>query len=262
MNKSVLLILSVICCNFGNQLLADDDFGFDLELEASKKINQKIKVAVMAEARTQEYIDFWDRFAVGADATYRIYKKKTSPWQVTANAGYQFIDRYKPAHLSSSGRNWITGYWSPRHRGFCSIKGSYEFYRHWTVSLRERYQYTYHAEKHVTRYYANRTKVEKNGTRNDDKIIGGFNRQMLRSRVEVGWSRNRSPWEPFVSVEVFNDVKYSFAQDQIRFSIGTDYKLNDYNVIGLSYRYKRAEDADSDDEEVGQLVKASYTFKF
>lgn len=130
------------------------------------------------------------------------------------------------------------------------------------MSLRERYQYTYHAEKHVTRYYANRTKVEKNGTRNKDKIIGGFNRQMLRSRVEVGWSRNRSPWEPFVSVEVFNDVKYNFAQDQIRFSIGTDYKLNDHNVIGLSYRYKRAEDADSDDEEVGQLVKASYTFKF
>ncbi len=256
MKRSVLLILTFICSSI---LLADDDLGFGLELEASKKISQNLKVAVTAEARTQECIDFWDRFSVGADVTYRIYKQKNSPWQLSANAGYQFIGRYKPAHLSSSGRNWITSYWTTRHRGFASIKGSYQFLKHWTVSLRERYQYTYTVEGSVARYYANRTDADKNGTRNKDKNVGGTDRQVMRSRLEVSWGRKRSPWEPFVNVEVFNDLKDGFAYDQIRYGIGTDYNLNSRNVIGLSYRYKCVNEADKENKH---LVKANYTFKF
>lgn len=259
MKRSVLLILTFICSCIGSILLADDDLGFGLELEASKKISQNLKVAVTAEARTQECIDFWDRFSVGADVTYRIYKQKNSPWKLSANAGYQFIDRYKPAHLSSSGRNWITSYWTTRHRGFASIKGSYQFLKHWTVSLRERCQYTYTVEGNVARYYANRTDADKNGTRNKDKNVGGTDRQVMRSRLEVSWGRKRSPWEPFVNVEVFNDLKDGFAYDQIRYGIGTDYNLNSRNVIGLSYRYKCVNEADKENKH---MVKANYTFKF
>ena len=261
MKKTILLILTLFSCNIGNHLMADDDFGFNLELEASKKINQNLKVAVTAEARTQECIDNWERFSFGADATYRIFKRKSSPWQVSANAGYQFIDRYKPAHLSQSGRNWITSYWSPRHRGFASIKGSYKLTKAWTVSLRERYQYTYTTEQHVARYYANRANG-KNGTRNDDKIAGGTDRQLLRSRVELNWERKRSPWEPFAYIEVFNDLKDGLAYNQIRLSIGTDYNLNARNAVGLSYRYKSEKGENDDDQEIGYIIKASYTFKF
>lgn len=255
MKRTVLLLLTSLGAWLATPsgVIMADDFGTGVEVEASHKIGKKLKVGLTGEFRTQDGLNEVERYAVGADASYKLYKEKKSPWEVSAAVGYVYIDRFKPQHLSSSGKNVIAEYWSPRHRGTASLTASYKFLKYWTISLRERYQYTY-----LTEQFVERTKVL-TGKRNDDKVIGGYDKQMLRSRVQLKWERKRSPWEPFVNVELFNDVKYSFAVNQIRYTIGTDYSLTKNNIVGVAYRYKDKSDSD---EAAGHLVKFSYTFKF
>lgn len=255
MKKTILTLLACVGGWLANTdaMLWADDFGTGVELEATKKFASKLKLGLTGEYRTQDGVNESERWAIGANASYKLYNKKKSKWEASANAGYLFISRYYPEHLSSSGKNVITAYWSPRHRAFASLTGTYKINKQWELSLRERYQYTYIAEQFVERY-----KV-RNGVRNDDKIIGGTDKQMLRSRLQLKWNKKKCPWEAFVNTEAFSDTKDSFSLNQMRYTVGAEYKVNKHNAIGLSYRHKDKQDAD---EESTHLLKASYSFSF
>ena len=64
---------------------AEDEFGVWTTLEASKKINKKLKLDFEAELRTIEGVGDIDRVSVGAGASYKLAK-----W-LKASAGYIFI---------------------------------------------------------------------------------------------------------------------------------------------------------------------------
>lgn len=251
-----------------------DDFGTGIEVEATHKIGKKLKVGVTGEYRTQNGLEEIEneRWSLGADVSYKLYNKKSSKWSASAAAGYVFIDRYKMAHWKESfdasesspyRLKHIDSYWSKRHRGYVQASLSREVGKNWEFTLRERYQYTYTMESDpVLRLHYKSADGETYSPTNkvqSTKVYGGTDKQLLRSRLQAKWSKKKLPWKPFANIEVLNDVKDGFRLDQTRYTIGTDYKLTKSSTVGIIYRFK---DKNSDDEEGGHLVKASYSFSF
>lgn len=243
-----------------------DDFGTGIELEATKKVNKKLKVSLSGEFRTQDGVSDVERYAVGIDASYKFFKKKGNPLEMSAAAGYTFIDRSVPAKNKVRGDEgewdgeYVVGYWSQRHRAHGTVTASYKIGKRWTLSLRERYQFTHSMADSVKQYKTyeaaphNPYQLKKR-----QQSVGGKDKADLRSRLQLKWERKRCPWEPAACIEVFDDVKDGFKVNQLRYTIGTDYNLNTNNTFGIAYRYKDKEDSD---EAKGHLVKLSYTFKF
>lgn len=262
MKKSILILLA--CMVGTSSIVMADDFGTGIELEATKKVNKKLKVSLSGEFRTQDGVNDVERFAVGIDASYKFYKKKSSPLELSAAAGYSFIDRSIPAETKKRydegewDGEYVVGYWSQRHRVHGTVTASYKIGKRWTLSLRERYQFTHSMADSVKQYKTN-VYNEPYQLKKRLQSVGDKDKAYLRSRLQLKWERKRCPWEPAASIEVFNDVKDGFKENQLRYSIGTDYNLNANNCFGIAYRYK---DKNDSDEAKGHLVKFSYTFKF
>ena len=242
-----------------------DDFGTGIELEATKKVNKKLKVSLSGEFRTQDGVSDVERYAVGIDASYKFFKKKGNPLEMSAAAGYTFIDRSVPAKNKvrwDEGEwdgEYVVGYWSQRHRAHGTVTASYKIGKRWTLSLRERYQFTHSMADSVKQYKTYELTHQPYALKKRLQSVGDKDKAYLRSRLQLKWERKRCPWEPAASVELFNDVKDSFTWTQLRFNIGTDYNLNSNNTFGIAYRYKIKSESD---EPKGHLVKLSYTFKF
>ena len=226
--------------------LRADDTGFGLEVGAEKKISKDLTAEVEGEYRTQDGLSETERWSIGASLDYKLAK-----W-LKADAGYCLIGRNIPERLTEKGK-LQSQYWSPRHRAFVSLTGSWKLPAHWELSLRERYQYTYEVERNVERHNP------ATGERLSDKVKGGDADQLLRSRVQLKWSRKRSPWAPYVNVEMLNDLRDAMGIDQMRYTAGVDYKLNKKNTLGASYRFKDKSDKDDDK---GHLFSVQYSYKF
>ena len=225
-----------------------DDSGAALEVGASHKLCKGLEASIDAEVRTQDGLGDMERWSIGAALEYKFCK-----W-LKADAGYTFIDRYIPAQVNSKGTKRTDDYWSPRHRAFVSATGIWKPNKHWELSLRERYQYTYETKVNVPCYRL------ATGKRDDDKVKGDEGESLLRSRLQVKWTiRKKCPWTPFANVEALNDLGDGFSLDQMRYTIGTGYKINKHNSLGLSYRYK---DKSNSDEAGGHLITLSYTYDF
>lgn len=223
----------------------DQDTGMGVEVEVSHKICKGLNGAIEAEVRTQDGIDELERLAIGAGLDYKMIK-----W-LKADAGYVLLMRNIPEHNSSK-YHWEQ-YWSPRHRAYLSLTGTWNPSKHWTLSLRERYQYTYEARRYAQRFYLS------DGHRGSDRIEGGDNEQLLRSRLQVKWNRKKCAWSPYANVEMLNDIHDGLNIDQIRYTAGCDYKINKHNTLGISYRFKDKSDRD---EAKGHLLTFHYAYEF
>ena len=82
---------------------------------------------------------------------------------------------------------------------------------------------------------------------------------MLRSRLQVEYDIKGVPFEPYASVEMYNDFD-GFKIKKMRYTIGGDYKINKQHSIGLYYRHQ---DFSGDDEgESTHILGVGYKFKF
>ena len=84
----------------------------------------------------------------------------------------------------------------------------------------------------------------------------------LRSRLELDYDIANSRWKPFVSVELYKPLndKVDNKMDKIRYTVGTEYKINKHNALEAFYRYNNFID---DDENDGQhVIGLGYTYKF
>lgn len=61
-----------------------------------------------------------------------------------------FIYSHRPGEMTKKG-NYVSDYWSPRHRMYLSLTGKLNWQR-FEFSLRERYQYTYRTSQLVSKY--------------------------------------------------------------------------------------------------------------
>ncbi len=232
-----------------------DDTGLIVGVETEKKLNKKLSLSLEAEFRSRNDFRTADRVSVGLGATYKFTK-----W-LKADLGYQLlIDNnrekisYNPSTLDEDGNevvnynNWRPSYWGTRHRAYTLLTGSYKAGRV-SLSLREGWRYTYRPERTARRYDFDNQLWE-------DKVIDTKHSHLLRSRFKIEWDIPKCKFDPWASVELFNNM----ALDKVRYSAGIDYTVKKMHSFGLYYRYQRV----YDDEDEGNIhnIGLSYKYKF
>lgn len=213
------------------------------EADFKMKITKNLSASVGGEYRTFNKLDGTERWVASAAVDYSLGK------YLKIGALYSFIYRHVDERITNKG-NIVSAYWQPRQRFAFSITGSYRWNR-FTFSLRERYQYTHHKSMFVE-------KVGPTGKPKDDEYIEPKNRNLLRSRLKAEYTVRKTGFVPFVSVEIYNDLK-GFDYNKSRYTIGSEYKINSHNTVELYYRYIDRSDSD---ENGGNVIGVGYQFKF
>ena len=81
----------------------------------------------------------------------------------------------------------------------------------------------------------------------------------LRTRLQVSYDIKKCPFEPFAEVEIYNELDNAFAFDKVRYTVGTEYKINKENKLKVFYRYQDYADID---EVSGHVLGLGYAFEF
>jgi long-subunit fatty acid transport protein len=275
-NLALYLLAAVFAfaplCNAGAQS-NENEFGVWTTLEASKKINKKLKLDFEAELRTIEGVGDIERLSLGAGASYKFTK-----W-LKASAGYIFIyshslDEKKlktddPLIIDGIGTfydyNIDHAYWTERHRFHLSITGEYKVGRV-EFSLRERLQYT-RTNSAVTdeskyrwhqQFDENYNEIEPalNLKETVPELKESKHNTTLRSRLTAKWDIAKCKVNPFASVELYTRLDDWKGCDKMRYRIGASYKINKDNSVSLFYMYQ---DANDDDEPKGHAIGLGYS---
>lgn len=227
--------------------LQAQDMGFGVELEGSYKITKQVEASFDAEIRSQEGMSEMERLSFGASVDYKIGHGSK------IEAGYVLMAKQDLAHDSK--KYHYVDDWGTRQRAFVGYTFSVMWGKHVKASIRERYQYTYTAPANLERYY-----LSDLDHRASDKVEEAGHEHLLRSRVQLEFIiRKKCPWSPYLSLENLNDLSHHLRNDQTRYTLGTDYKLDKHNKLGLAYRFK---DKSNKDEAKGHLVTISYSHAF
>ena len=225
-----------------------DDTGLVVEAGVSKKISKTVSAGLDAEFRTRNDFRTVDRFSIGADVSYKPLK-----W-LKISAGYILLIDNEKEDISrnedGSYNNWRPSYYGLRHRLNVSLTGEYKPHKRVKISLRERYQYT-HRGTHDTRRY------DFDNEWWEDVTVKARDRHMLRSRLQVEWDIPKCKFDPFASVEIFNDRYF----DKARFTLGGEISINKTHTFGAYYRYQLI-GAQEDEEPNFHYFGLTYKFKF
>lgn len=244
--------------------IAQTDFGMWYELGAEKKLSKKWSASAEAEFRTRNNTRTADRWGAGLSAEYKIAKWQlgASKLSLKASGGYTLLYDNNPEELTykknGDPKKWTPSYWGIRHRLNLSLGGSLEWKR-LSLSLRERWQYTYRPEADGKKYdFVYNVDDEISGY--DLEPVKGKGKNVLRSRLEVCYDIARCKADPFVNVEMFND---NSGIQKMRYQAGIDYRLKKQHTFSLTYRYQYVSDkGDADPETDSHLVGLSYKYKF
>ena len=224
-----------------------DDFGLWYELSAEKKLSRLWSVGAEAEFRTRDNAKTADRWSLGLNAEFKIAR-----W-LKASAGYVFLRDNLPEELDlkSDGltpNKWTPSYWSTRHRVNVQLTAAVDC-RRWKFSLRERWQYTYRPSAEGKRF-----DIDEDAWTS----VKGKGKNVLRSRLQIGYDIANFKADPYVSAEMFN----AMGIQKMRYTVGIDYKLRKQHTIGLSYKYQNINDDDDDMARNSHIIGLSYKFKF
>ena len=222
------------------------DFGLNISAGVKKKIVSGLSAKIEGELRTQDKSSELERLAIAAELSYSPIK------YFGIDAGYTFIDKFKPEHWTDSG-NRIPDYWSPRHRAYASVTGTLVI-GDFELALRERYQFTHKTQVSVHKYDANGTQKTK------DKVVKASNSHTWRSRLKAEYNFTQIGLTPYISAELYNSLTESFALDKVETTVGVDYKLFKKHTFSLFYRYAAAIEGSSDEPD--HQLGIGYQFKF
>lgn len=215
-------------------IAAQSESGLLLEAGAEKKISKQFSVGAEGDFRTRNDFKTVDRWSVGLSADYKFNK-----W-LKASAGYTLLNNNfrEDIRYKSSGalNNWRPSYWGVRHRLNASLTAIYKPQKNLRLSLRERWQYTWRPEKTVSRWDFDDEQWE-------DKVRRGKAKSQLRSRVQVAYDRKKTLLTPFANVELYN----AWGIEKVRYSLGTDIRIDKHNELTVFYRYQDMRHVDADD---------------
>ena len=245
-----------------------NDFGVWTSVGVEKKITKKWGAEIEGEFRTQDALNDVARMSIGISTDYKICS-----W-LKADVGYVFLRdknlaQFEEDPIAEEDFGWIIqqgeltdAYWTNRHRVNAALTGSVKIGR-FKLSLRERWQYTYRPEskKFETDYvfYDPSLNVQPEIDGPKEKTVKEKHSHVLRSRLQVEYDIKGVPFEPYASVEMYNDFD-GFKVNKIRYTIGGDYKIAKKHSIGLYYRYQ--DFPDSDKGESTHILGVGYKFKF
>jgi hypothetical protein len=284
--KSIKRILGTGCLLLATSVMVaqKSDFGVWTSIEGSTKLNKQLELSLEGEYRTQDMSSMTERIATGISLSYK--NKNFLPF-LKADVGYSFMSmnyqgettiKYETEEdgsyeLDGAGNpipkhmNVDDAYWVARHRFTASLTGSVKWGR-FKFSLRERYQFTHRMRSYCDReryYYFESLKkwdyelsdFEQPELLTDEKKSKSDHK--LRSRLAVSYDIKKCPFEPFAEVEVYNELDNAFAYDKIRYTVGTEYKINKEHKLKLYYRYQDYADID---EVSGHVLGIGYAFEF
>ena len=267
--KKYLLLAIMSALPFG-VFAQSDDFGTILSVEADKKITKPLHVGIEAEMRTRDDVKTVDRWSGGVSVSYKLFS-----W-LKASAGYTLLydNNEKISYYNADDEVVMRDiginvgdpkrsidFWGVRHRFNVSLTGSHKF-GNLSLSLRERWQYTYRPEHTVDYRYVYYDEEDdepvpsgvSDGTPHTYKSKG---KNLLRSRFMAEYKISAIPLTPFASVETFN----AWNLEKIRYTVGGDWRINKKNTVTLFYRYQNVND-DSDMEPNRHSIGLSYKVKF
>jgi hypothetical protein len=204
-------------------------------------ITKKLKADVEVDCRTTNALSNISRWSASAGLSYKICH------YLKAGAAYTFIYQHNGNEYDDDDV-YTPYYWQPRQRVTASLTGSYKIGR-LSLSLREAFQYTYHRERVTTASFdvlANEWAL--------DKTVHAKHKGYLRSKLEAEYNIRKCRFTPFVSCEIYNNIS-DFNTSKVRYTIGTEYKINSRNGVSLFYRYI---DGNNNNTNV---VGVGYTFK-
>lgn len=218
-----------------------DDFGIWTEVNVEKKVTRNLSVDGGVEMRTRDHVKTVDRWSGSVGASYKL-----TDW-LKASAGYTYL--YDHNEKWNDKQTKVANFWGSRHRFNVSLTGSVSF-GNLSVSLRERWQYTYRPEKTVDRTKVSNGKVE-------DKTYNGKGKNVWRNRLQLKYKVS-SLWRPYISGESY--VAGS-GMEKLRLAAGTEIRLSKKHSLDAKYMFQKVYDED-DDEGNRHILCFGYTFKF
>ena len=244
------IIATVLLAAMCLPLSAQSEAGLLVSAEAEKQVNKKLSFGIEAEMRTRNNLKTMDRWKFGIGAEYKL-----TSW-LKANAGYNLLNQnYREDYnYKSSGalNKWRPSYWGIKHRVYASLTGSYKFSNNIKLSLRERWQYTYRPEKTVQRWDYDDEEWE-------DKVRSATGKNQLRSRFEIAYDKKHALLTPYANMELYN----SWGIEKIRYTVGTDIRLNKQHSLGVFYRFQDMKNVDADDYDPDMhYIGLGYKFTF
>ena len=230
----------------------DDDVQLWTSIDLQQKLSKQWSIGGELEYRQQDNWQATERMAAGLGVVYKPLR-----W-LKLDAGYKFIHQqqfeYASTSQTSTGgwayKNYYPSYWLDKHRLYASLTASLKA-RRWTLSLRERWQYTLRPEQTVEYYDVSQATWS-------EKVKGGKGKNLLRSRLEVEFRLpKRTGLTPYASVEAYTTT----VLDKMRYTAGIEWQLNKHNAFDLGYRYQQYNDAGSNDRNA-HAVLVGYKLKF
>ena len=246
MRKTVcllLLALMMVPCVIRAQ---GDDFGSQVGVEMTKKLDKHVRLDIGIEVRTRDDLSAIDRLSTDIGVRWEVL-----PW-LDLCGGYVFlVDQHKRiSHYKEGDREVRRGmaevgdrknlreFWGVRNRAYASFAVSRQWGR-FKLSLRERWQYTYQVERIVENRY---NYVYKKSDR-APHLYHGKAHNVLRSRLTASYKLQGLSLKPYASVETYT----AWDLEKIRYTVGAEWKLNSRNTFDAFYRYRYERNHDDDD---------------
>ncbi len=155
---------------------------------------------------------------------------KVLPW-LKVGASYSFVN-VRDEETQLIDMNPVTDVtWQNRHMVNVDVTGSYKVGRV-KLSLRERVRFNFRGDS-INEY---------------EKVNPAIS---LRSRLKAAYDIRQCRWEPYAYVELYTtlnavdavpnykeyNVAYKQYMSRLRFSVGTEFKINNYHRLDIYYRF-------------------------
>jgi len=257
MERRLIVLLTMAIAATSQLKAQEDDFGIWSEANVEKVISKRLLLDGGLELRTRDdgFGEF-DRWSVGIGATYKL-----TDW-LKASMSYSLLDDHNHK-VNSSGKKY-SDYWGGRHRVNFSLTASQQFGK-FSLSLRERWQYTYRPEKTVDRYWNYTDEdddavygepvIKKGTTQTHTYRAKGSNK--WRQRLQLKYKLTKQ-WRPYLCAE---STVGGDGLDKMRYSLGTEIRLTKQHSLDVKYLYQHSY-KDSDSEGNRHVLGLGYTFKF
>ena len=244
-----LILTAALMVATGEMKAQKDDFGAWGSVNAEKKIDNRWSAGAGVEFRMRDDASEADRWSLGADVSYKIIDG------LKVSAGYTLLDDHRHK-VNTSGKKYAD-YWGVRHRINLSLTASSNI-GDLSISLRERWQYTYRPEKTVNRYwnYTDEDDDRYYGAFADEHTYGKKAKNVWRQRLQLKYKLTKM-WRPYASMETSATNDF----EKFRYEIGTEIRLSKEHSLEVGYLYQDIRNND-DNEADSHIISIGYTYKF
>lgn len=247
-----------------------DDFGMNYSLAIEKQLAPGLDLQAEGNYRSQDNLRRTDRWTVGADLSYRIFRTRDKKFNIKLFAGFEYTWKQKLGETDArynkagalTGYNVKGSYWRHRSRLNAGVSATFKPSKRWAFQLKETYQHShYKAENGLYRERWRMNDDDELYLRDTDpRSVSAKSLDVLRSKFTVSYNVKGLPLEPFVSADFAQGLD-SEADDaqKWRFTGGTDYTVAKRHKFSLWYRYTTSDD---DEDAAGHLIGLGYKFSF